>query len=78
MGVMGPRGLFAFVAIVMLTTGLFAVWRMRARPAVPLEEQGAFQPSPSTSPIAVELDPRTDMDETDAGAGGEGRASFTS
>lgn len=56
-------GLFAFTGGVGLVTGVFALWRMRQRPAVPLAEQAPFQPLPRTTPMATELDPRNEPEQ---------------
>jgi MFS family permease len=57
MNVAGPYGLFIYLAAVAALTGAFALYRMRARPAVPAAEQGATQFLPRTSPVAPVLDP---------------------
>ncbi len=54
----GPEGLFLFCSAVGVLTAAFGRWRMTVRAAVPNEEQGAFQPVPSTTPVAAGLDPR--------------------
>ena len=58
---LGTGGLFALGAAVGLATLLFAFWRMAQRTALPLDQQGEFQPLPRTSPYAAELgeDPDT-------------------
>ncbi len=42
MELVGPNGLFWWIAILHAVLGGFALWRMTQRPAKPLEEQGAF------------------------------------
>lgn len=54
----GPGGLFHFSAAVSVATGVFALWRMTRRPALPPEEQAPFVAQPGTSPVVAELDPR--------------------
>ncbi|MGE4221064.1 MAG: MFS transporter [Alphaproteobacteria bacterium] len=60
MHVLGPTGLFLFMASIgALATG-FGLWRMRVRPPLPPEAQAPFQVVPRTSPVSVELDPRAE------------------
>ena len=49
MGLMGPDGFFATVALLHLLLGVFALYRMTRRPAIPLEEQGAWVAVPQSS-----------------------------
>jgi MFS family permease len=53
----GPNGFWLFVAILMLATGAYALWRMTRRPArVPVQETGQYVPlTPTASPVAVEI-----------------------
>jgi MFS family permease len=57
MNLAGPYGLFIYLGVVAAMTGSFALYRMRAKPAVPAREQGAAQYMPRTSPVAPVLDP---------------------
>ncbi|MDH3236116.1 MAG: MFS transporter [Alphaproteobacteria bacterium] len=57
MNLAGPYGLFIYLAAVAALTGGFAFYRMRAKSAVPADEQGAAQYMPRTSPVAPVLDP---------------------
>lgn len=57
MNLVGPYGLFVYLAVVAALTGAFAIYRMRVTPAVPADEQGAAQYMPRTSPVAPVLDP---------------------
>lgn len=72
----GPVGFFLALALIHCGIGLFAVWRMMRRPAVPLAEQGPFVAMPQRgSPIAATLNPETpesfdDWQELPAPAGG--------
>jgi hypothetical protein len=47
---------------------LFTLYRMTARQAKPLEEQGVFVPMPqtTTTPIAMELNPRAEAANEDS------------
>jgi len=74
MSLIGPYGLFVHFAAVAGLTGGFALYRMRATPPVPADEQGAAQLMPSTTPLAPVLDPTatdepmTDLDGNTVGA----------
>lgn len=63
MGLFGPAGLFAWTGAVAAVLALFTIYRMTRRVAKPNEEQGSFVAVPTTTPVAVELDPRA-PDET--------------
>lgn len=65
MHVLGPAGLFLFMATVGAAATGFGLWRMRARPALPPEAQAPFQVVPRTSPAAAELDPRADPPQSE-------------
>jgi MFS family permease len=54
MGVLGPRGLFVFVAAVDILLALFALWRMTRRPTVPAEAKGTFAPRSGMTPVGAE------------------------
>lgn len=62
MGVLGFNGLFFYIGSIAGVLVLFTLYRMTARQAKPLEEQGAFVPMPqtATTPIALELNPRAE------------------
>lgn len=53
----GPAGLFLFTAMVGAGLGLFGLWRMTRRAALPSDQQGPWVPLPRTTPVAYELDP---------------------
>lgn len=55
LGSMGPRGLFATIAIMGALGGAFGVLRIFARAAVPSEDQQSFQSLPRTTPMAAVL-----------------------
>jgi MFS family permease len=62
----GPQGFFLWLALVKCCIGLFALWRMTRRAAMPLEDQGAFvSMPPRASPVAVTLNPETPEDAAD-------------
>jgi len=63
MQALGPTGFFWALGTVHGLIGAFAVYRMIARRARPLAEQGAFVAYPRTSPLAATLAPK--MEETD-------------
>lgn len=58
MGLMGPSGLFVYVAVVTSLLALFAIYRMQVRASIPNELQGKFVPLPTTS-VAAKLNPRS-------------------
>lgn len=62
MEVLGPAGLFAFLATGLLLLAGFVVVRMRYTPALPMEQQGRFVNvvASQTAPPILELDPRAD------------------
>lgn len=61
MHVMGYNGLFAHVAMASLSFAVFVYWRMGQRKSIPLSKQDDFVVvPPATTPIATELDPRSD------------------
>lgn len=57
MEALGPTGFFWAMGVVHALIGAFAVYRMTARRARPLAEQGAFVAYPRTSPMAATLAP---------------------
>jgi MFS family permease len=60
---LGPPGLFAFLAVVLLAFGGFVGFRMRLREPIPMAEQGEFIVVPRMTPTAAALDPRAPADE---------------
>ncbi|MGB8275601.1 MAG: MFS transporter [Alphaproteobacteria bacterium] len=68
MSVLGPAGLYAFAAVATFAAGLFALYRARVRPPVPVEDRTEFVPLPRTSPVVLALDPRA---EPGSGGGDE-------
>lgn len=68
-----PESLFLATAAAHLALGAYALMRVRARAAVPIEDREAFKTLPSeraVTPQAVLLDPRSEADSADAGADG--------
>jgi MFS family permease len=68
MGLAGFSGLFLYIGAIAGMLALFTLYRMTARQAKPLEEQGAFVPMPqtTTTPIAMELNPRAEAANEDS------------
>lgn len=64
----GPAALLPFMGVSALVPAGFAVWRMRVRPPVPLDEQGDWVPQFATSPAALEMYPELEEEvpESDA------------
>lgn len=57
MTALGPGGLYLFIALCAGSALLFALWRLRARPPVPEEQQQPYQTLPRTTPMSAALDP---------------------
>jgi MFS family permease len=55
---LGPSGLFAFIAVVLLLLAAFTLYRMRRRVAKPVADQGEFVTVPQTTAVVAKLDPR--------------------
>jgi MFS family permease len=56
MGVVGPRGFFLFVAVLLLAMAAYAAYRMTQRPAPAVDETESYAAvAPSASPVAVEV-----------------------
>ncbi len=56
MGVIGPRGFFAYMAIMLAALVAYAGYRMTQRAAIPVEDTGTYIPiSPTASAVVVEL-----------------------
>jgi MFS family permease len=66
-----PEALFYHIAVTFGCVGIYGLWRMTRRAAVPLEDQTAFVPAPNTTPLVMELDPESppaDEEEKDEAA----------
>ncbi|HSN39634.1 MAG TPA: hypothetical protein VLT92_05515, partial [Burkholderiales bacterium] len=59
MNAFGPGSLLMYFALVLAATAAFAVWRLRAGEMVPLEQQQSYVTIASSSPVVLEMDPRT-------------------
>jgi MFS family permease len=59
-GAFGPYALFGYIGVTAALVAAFVFYRMRARAALPTEQQEAFVAMPRMSPVVVELDPRAD------------------
>ena len=62
MSLIGPEGLFLFMAIGAAGLGAFGIWRTFVRESPSAEDQMAFQPIPQTSPAVVPLHPEAEED----------------
>lgn len=55
MGAIGPSGYFIYLAVLMATLAVYAVYRMTVRPAPSSDETGSYAPvMATTSPVAME------------------------
>jgi hypothetical protein len=59
MDVVGPGGLFLYLALVLAVIALFTIFRMTRRSGLPVALQTGFVPAPQTPPGLAELDPRS-------------------
>lgn len=69
---LGPRGLFAFSAGVLVILAAIGIYRVRRYPSIEVAAQEHFVPaSPVSTPVLAELDPRNEEipEEDDAAAG---------
>ena len=69
MAVVGPGGLFAFLAVCHALYAAFALWRITQRADAPLDEQTEFQTMPIvrvSTPQTFALDPRAEEGGADA------------
>ncbi|RRJ82278.1 MFS transporter [Aestuariirhabdus litorea] len=64
MGVAGYGALFVFLAVGQLLLAAFVVYRMRARKALPVEEQEQVSVHTGAAPMMPDRDPRTDFIES--------------
>jgi MFS family permease len=65
MKVVGPAGLFIFTGAVIVLVAAFIIYRMRCRQWVPVAEKESFvlMPEATTTPVAMEFDPRTECSQ---------------
>ncbi|MGR3617378.1 MAG: MFS transporter [Paracoccaceae bacterium] len=55
-GVLGPRGFFAFIAVLLCVMAIYAAYRATQRASIPIGDTGIMTPMvPSASPVAVEF-----------------------
>lgn len=63
--VLGPGGLYAFIAAAAALALGFGMWRQLVAAPVPDAEQRAFQVLPRTTPMAAAMEPEQETDEAD-------------
>ena len=66
MRLIGPGGLFGFIALVLVGLAAFTAYRMRRRAPKPVADQGEFVQMPQTTGVAADLDPRAPVGEAAA------------
>ena len=59
MEIYGPGGLLVYFALVLSVMSVFGLWRLRAGTALPVDQQAAYVAVATSSPVVLELDPRT-------------------
>jgi MFS family permease len=64
MDLFGPGSLLLYFALVLAVAAGFALWRIRAGAPLPLEQQHEYVTMVGSSPVVMELDPRTPDPET--------------
>ncbi|MGQ0525695.1 MAG: MFS transporter [Betaproteobacteria bacterium] len=67
MDLFGPGSLLLYFAFVLAAVAAFAVWRLHAAPAVPIEQQQVYVAMASSSPVVLEMDPRSRERDTRPG-----------
>lgn len=65
MSLLGPEGLFFFIAIVSAIYIFFGMWRVLHARSLPEEEQSDYLPLPRATTLAFFLDPRSEPGEGD-------------
>lgn len=63
----GPAGLWLYSAVILLALGVFTVYRMRRRSALPVPDQGNYVPPAGETPAAHAMDPRAPTESELAG-----------
>lgn len=63
---LGPKGLFFFYLVISSLITLACLWRISVREPVPAEEKLPYSNIPRTTPLAGELDPRSDIPPEDS------------
>jgi MFS family permease len=69
MGLVGDKGVFLWMASIHVLLAGFTLWRMRARAALPPDQRPDFVAVEQTTPEALALDPRAEVDLDSAAAG---------
>jgi MFS family permease len=64
-----PQGLFIYFAVICVGLAIFFSWRQTQRASIPVSQQQDFVPVTNTTPVAMELDPRSKPTETHSGNG---------
>jgi len=59
MDIQGPGGLLTFFALVLTAMAAYGVWRLRVGVRLPVEQQQAYVTIAASSPVVLEMDPRT-------------------
>lgn len=59
MDALGPGSLLIYFALVLAGTAAFAVWRLRAGIPTPVDQQAAYVTMAISTPVVLEMDPRT-------------------
>lgn len=59
----GINAIFLYFTALLGILGVIGIYVTIQRPIIPLEEQTDFQPLPNVTPIACEMDPRSENDE---------------
>jgi len=55
----GPGGLLVYFALVLVAMTVFGLWRLRVDTGLPIEPQQYYVATPISSPVVLEMDPRT-------------------
>jgi MFS family permease len=71
MDAFGPGSLLVYFTLVLVATAVFAIWALRTRESVPLEQQQVYVNITSSTPVVLAMDPRT-SDPPAARASAEG------
>jgi MFS family permease len=64
MVLLGPGGLFVFLAGIGALAGLFVIWRIAQRAPVEAADKGTFVATPTTTSVAMNLAPQAETAET--------------
>lgn len=61
---LGPQGLFLYFVSLAIAMAVFMLWRWQRRPRLDISQQGDYAAVPRTTPMASELNPRCDEEQT--------------